>query len=202
MQISSAFPSRYVKSHDLDGEEIKVIISNVVLEQVGMGGDQQPVMYFRGWQKGMVLNKGNGKTLALAFGDETDKWKGKEVILYSVMTQFQGEPMQGLRVKASPKDIINDDFPDNLKFDDKGNASRITNQLYTSLPPNQVTGAGYNANPRPATPEERLVAEGLSMAKAGIVSFRSWRDALTVAEMEQIRPHMDEWLAIANGYRS
>lgn len=188
MQISSAFPSKYIRSHDLEGEEVKVIISNVVLEQVM--DDQLPVMYFRGWQKGMVLNRGNGKTLALAFGEETDKWRGKEVILYSVMTQFKGEPMQGLRVKASPKDIINDDFPDNLKFDDKGNASRI--------PSNQVTGAGYNANPRSETPAEKLIREGLSMAKAGTNSYRSWRDALTQEEYNTVQPKFPEWVLIAN----
>lgn len=190
MQISSAFPSKYIRSHDLEGEEVKVIISNVVLEQVM--DDQLPVMYFRGWQKGMVLNRGNGKTLALAFGEETDKWRGKEVILYSVMTQFKGEPMQGLRVKASPKDIINDDFPDNLKFDSKGNASRIQ--------PDLVSGAAYSANPHPETPEERLSREGLAMARAGTKSFRSWRDALTLEEYscDAVTKHLREWTTIAN----
>ena len=102
MRISQAFPSDYIKSSDLNGREVRVVIEKVKIEEVGREKEERPVIYFEGKEKGMVLNKTNANAIATAFGDDTDDWTGGEVILYAAMTEFQGKSVEGLRVKIAP----------------------------------------------------------------------------------------------------
>ena len=102
MRISQAFPSDYIKSSDLNGREVRVVIKKVRIEEVGREKEERPVIYFEGKEKGMVLNKTNANAIATAFGDDTDDWTGGEVILYAAMTEFQGKSVEGLRVKIAP----------------------------------------------------------------------------------------------------
>ena len=50
-------------------------------------------MYFEGKPKGLVLNKTNANTISDAYGDETEHWEGKEIVLYEAeVEQYQGLP--------------------------------------------------------------------------------------------------------------
>ena len=49
-------------------------------------------------RKKMVLNKTNAATIAKLYGEETDEWLGKRIILCSKDTEFQGEMVLALRV--------------------------------------------------------------------------------------------------------
>jgi hypothetical protein len=100
MLISHAFPSKYVSSADLQGRTASVSISHVEMEEVGVG-EHKPVLYFQGKQKGMVLNKTNASMLVTLFGDNTDNWAGQPIELFSIHTEFQGKPVEGLRVRAA-----------------------------------------------------------------------------------------------------
>jgi hypothetical protein len=60
------------------------------------------VIEFKGVEKTLVVNKTNRDILIAAFGDETDAWVGKNVVLHIVMTQFQGQATQGIQLKAIP----------------------------------------------------------------------------------------------------
>ena len=102
MKISQAFPSDYIRSSDLNGREVRVVIKKVKIEEVGREKEERPVIYFEGKEKGMVLNKTNANAIATAFGDDTDDWTGGEVILYVAMTEYQGKSIEGLRVKIAP----------------------------------------------------------------------------------------------------
>ena len=97
MKTSDVFPSRYLKWQDLNGKEVRVIIKSITIED--LGNDRKPVMFFDGAQKGMIVNKTNWSTIAQAYGDESDAWTGKPVILFAMNTSFQGRPTQGLRVR-------------------------------------------------------------------------------------------------------
>jgi hypothetical protein len=101
MRIGSAFPSDYLKSDDLNGREVLVTIKDCKMQELGQGKDKEEkaVLYFQGKEKGMVLNKTNAGVLSDAFGDETDDWKGEEVILFAKEVEFQGKPTMGLRIK-------------------------------------------------------------------------------------------------------
>jgi len=198
MQISTAFPSRYIKSHDLDDQEIKVTINTVTMEQVGMGGDQQPVVYFRGWQKGMVLNKTNGRKIASLFGDDTDKWKGNEIILYAAQTQFQGEQMMGLRVKAVTE-RLDQEMPQQVTAKHMLNKMRAADIQTERKPANPETLPWDDQFPA-NMPNNSILVEAEAMARGGIQSFRSWRDALNQDELEKIKPIMEKLISIAHAH--
>ncbi|MGI9489057.1 MAG: hypothetical protein ACR2RF_24865 [Geminicoccaceae bacterium] len=106
MNINEAFPSKYLKSADLDelpGKECNVLISNVTLEDVGTqdNPEQKPVVHFQGAEKGMVLNKTNAMVLESAFGPETERWVGQKVTLFSQPVMFQGRQVRGLRMRPA-----------------------------------------------------------------------------------------------------
>ena len=103
MKISSAFPSNYLKAADLNGGNVRVTMNHVAMEDIG--GDHKPVLYFQGKERGLVLNKTNANNISIAYGDETDQWSGRELILYPTWVDFQGRSTEAIRVRApQPKD--------------------------------------------------------------------------------------------------
>lgn len=101
MRIGSAFPSKWLKADDLpDGKFIPVTIDRVEMEKVGMDSDEEkPVVYFAGKAKGMVLNKTKAAVISGAYGDETDGWSGKGILIYSTEVAFQGKMVPSIGVK-------------------------------------------------------------------------------------------------------
>lgn len=98
MNINDAFPSTYLKTADLQGKTVSVTISDCKMEQ--LGEEFKPVLFFAGTDKGMVLNKTNGMALSAAFGADTTDWVGKKIELFSMPVQYQGQIVDGLRIKA------------------------------------------------------------------------------------------------------
>ena len=124
MNINDMYPSAFLKASDLQGRAIKVKIKDCSFQT--MGDETKPVLSFHGKDKEMVLNKTNSMALASAFGPETESWKGKEIELFSMKVQFQGQLVDGLRVrpiapandvqappaaKAPASEPLNDDIP-------------------------------------------------------------------------------------------
>lgn len=98
MRISAAFPSDYLKAADLDGRNVKAVMSHVEMKDIG--GDHKPILYFQGKEKGLVLNKTNANNIAQAYGDDTDDWNGKEIVLFEAMVDYQGKTVASIRVRA------------------------------------------------------------------------------------------------------
>lgn len=102
MNINSAFPSTYIKAGDLEGRSINVTIREVKVEQVGRDRDQKPVVYFDGKTKGLVLNKTNARKIAnLAGSADTEDWPGLQICIFPTETEFSGETVDCIRVKAT-----------------------------------------------------------------------------------------------------
>ena len=78
MRISDAFPSNYLKAADLQSKDVRVTIDKVMMEEIA-SGEHKPVVYFRGHDKGLVLNKTNGNNIATGFGDETENWLRRRI---------------------------------------------------------------------------------------------------------------------------
>lgn len=96
MNINEAFPSKYLKASDLQGRRIEVIMADVKTEK--LGDDFKPILYFKGKEKGVVLNKTNANAIIDAYGPETDEWFGKPIILFEAMVEFQGKRGPAIRV--------------------------------------------------------------------------------------------------------
>ena len=47
----------------------------------------------------MVLNVTNTKIISAAFGDDSDNWDGKVIVLYPAMVQFGSDMVEAIRVK-------------------------------------------------------------------------------------------------------
>lgn len=99
MKIGSAFPSNYIKCDDLQGRAVQVRMNYVKFEDIG--GDNKPVLYFMGKEKGMVLNKTNANMIAEIFGDETDGWTNQPIELYPAKTELHGKRVDCIRVREA-----------------------------------------------------------------------------------------------------
>jgi hypothetical protein len=102
MNIDSAFPSNYLKASDLGDAQPVVTIDRVELEAVGRDKEMKPVLYFRGKEKGIVLNKTNSNKIAALIGSrDTEHWTGHRITLYATETEFGGETVECIRIKPA-----------------------------------------------------------------------------------------------------
>lgn len=99
VNMNDAFPSKFLSSADLNGQEPTYTISGCKMEELG-DHDMKPVVYFNEVPKGLTINKTNATTLSNLYGPESDAWIGKQVTLFTIWTEFQGKQTQGLRVRA------------------------------------------------------------------------------------------------------
>jgi len=98
MKMSETFPSKYLKAADLQGREVRVTMANVEMEKIG--DDNKPVLYFKGKDRGVVLNKTNAGTISDSYGDDTEDWFDQPLILFSVMVDFQGKVGPAIRCRV------------------------------------------------------------------------------------------------------
>ena len=102
MNIDSAFPSNYLKASDLGDKAPLVTIDRIEFESIGRDKEMKPVIYFQGKEKGVVLNKTNAKKIAELLGSkDTDDWTGCQIRLYASQTEFAGEMVDCIRIKAA-----------------------------------------------------------------------------------------------------
>lgn len=99
MKISNCYPSKYLRAADLQDRQIKAVMNRVEMESIG-DDDKKPVLYFSKGTKGLVLNKTNSKVISGAYGDDTDMWEGKEIILFPAMVDFRGDSVEAIRVRV------------------------------------------------------------------------------------------------------
>jgi len=97
MKLDELYPSRWLKASDVD-KPILATIQKVAVEEVG-DDEQKPVITFIGNIKPMVLNRTNSATIAALYGDDTDLWIGKPVVLFSTKVQFQSKLVDAIRVR-------------------------------------------------------------------------------------------------------
>ena len=128
MKVSEEFPSQYLKASDLGGREVRVVMANCEREKIG--SDNKLVLYFKGKQKGLVLNKTNAGTISDAYGDDTEDWFDQPLILFSVKTDYQGKVVDATRCRiptakdnrqAKPDPISSgpSDFPGDRDLNDE-----------------------------------------------------------------------------------
>lgn len=105
MKMKELYPSKYLKADDVDevGGEARALIKSVRLEELQDtegGKEDKPVLHFANLPKGMVLNKTNADRIAAVYGDESDDWRGKEIILYTEPVTAFGKTANAIRVKV------------------------------------------------------------------------------------------------------
>lgn len=101
MQLDQVFPSNYIKASDLKGRAVPVVIAEATIEK--LGEDRKLVLKFQGKEKGLVTNKTNANRIAYLYGNDTDGWIGREIILYAELVDFQGKTVEAIRIRPPEK---------------------------------------------------------------------------------------------------
>lgn len=110
MKIDQTFTSKWLRAPDIeemvdeDTQTAIVTIDRVEKEVIGQDEQLKPVIYFKGIDAGMVLNKTNAGTIKDLYGNETDDWTGKKLGLFTTEVDFQGKQVMAIRVRLkAPK---------------------------------------------------------------------------------------------------
>lgn len=100
-RMGDMFPSKWLSAADLHDNDATLTISSISQELVGQGeeAERKWVVYFNEVNKGLVLNKTNATSFANCFGDDTDEWEGRRVVLYPTEVNFSGRMVEAIRVK-------------------------------------------------------------------------------------------------------
>jgi hypothetical protein len=101
MKVSQVFSGEYLAAPDLNGGEHTVVIEKVDVKEFDDGN--KFLITFQNRKKGLVANKTNSKRIAMLYGDETDDWVGKEIVLYTDMVDFQGKTVEAIRIRGPKK---------------------------------------------------------------------------------------------------
>jgi len=116
-KVSEAYEGggRYLKAKDLQGKEHRLTIYDVSMEQVGREDTADKICLSfkkndKQLEKLLPLNVTNARALADVYGDDTDDWMGKEIVLYPARVQFQGNLVDAIRVRV-PSPAAADDEP-------------------------------------------------------------------------------------------
>jgi hypothetical protein len=101
MKVSQIFSGDYLKAADLQGAEPTVIIASVEVKEFDDGN--KLLLTFQNKKKGLVANKTNASRISMLYGDETEEWIGKQIVLYTDIVDFQGKPTEAIRVRGPNK---------------------------------------------------------------------------------------------------
>jgi hypothetical protein len=105
MDINKMFSSKFLRATDVDEmadentQTAVVTIDRVEMAEVGQDQQEKPVVYFRGIEPGMVLNKTNATSIAKLLGNNTDEWTGKAIGLFTTEVDFSGQQVLAIRVR-------------------------------------------------------------------------------------------------------
>jgi len=109
MKLNEMFPSKpskYLKASDLQKREVTVNIKFLSMEETDNEKNgiktklMKPVLYFQGKEKGLMLNKTNGNKIAHFFGDDSEAWMGRTIVLYVDLVDMEGKMVEAIRIKV------------------------------------------------------------------------------------------------------
>jgi hypothetical protein len=100
------FDNKYLGNWDLpEGRDVKVVIAKVeagMLTSAGGRAEKKPLVYFRGKDKAMALNKTNAKAIAGMYGADTKTWVDKPITIYVTQTMSPDGMVPCIRVRPTP----------------------------------------------------------------------------------------------------
>ena len=85
------------------------------VETETIGDDEFGPVHFQGKEKGLVLNKTNANSISAVYGDDTEDWRGGEIVLFETMVDFQGKTMAAIRCRP----LARKPEPERAELDDE-----------------------------------------------------------------------------------
>lgn len=107
MKFDDFFKSKFLKSSDLDDEDMILTIKKVEAEQ--FEGDLKPVVWFEETKKGLVLNRTNFRSIVQLHGQSTDTWVGKRIALFEVEVSFRSTPIMAIRIRLRVPQLLEEE---------------------------------------------------------------------------------------------
>jgi hypothetical protein len=103
MKTEDLFPRKWLSGEDLP-HDTTATIQRVVMEELHNPAtrkkERKPVAYFAGKRKALILNRTNWMTLAGLFGDESDEWSGRRIVLGADEVDSPQGRMRAPRIRA------------------------------------------------------------------------------------------------------
>ena len=99
MNIKNLFPSAYLRASDVETPRL-VTIQALERDRKMNSGELKHVLSFVECDQELVLNKTNCNSIAQMYGDETDNWIGKQIVLIQSTTDMQGQTKDCIRIRA------------------------------------------------------------------------------------------------------
>jgi hypothetical protein len=100
MRTGDFFKSRFLKSVDFPEPKV-VILAHVGTETFRDSPEPKPVVYFKGVQKPLILNKTMAQFLEDASGtDVMTDWAGTKVEIFATSVEVNGQTRPCLRLRA------------------------------------------------------------------------------------------------------
>ena len=155
--LASTFDqSRFLSADDLKSGERKFKIKEVTAEDVGK--ENKLVVWFINDKKGLVLNKTNNRTIRGAFGDDTEAWEKKIIVIFPTMVDMRGKLTPALRVRIPPPKQTAAAAPAPKPTTPSGNGAGAA---AVKPPPTQQTAATASADPELEDEPPKSLAEEL-----------------------------------------
>jgi hypothetical protein len=103
-KVSEMIQSKFLRKEDFEEDRVMTIRGIKLEDMPGDDGTQKWVLYFKEEAKGMALNVTTIRVLEAAFGDDSDAWMGKRVMVYvDPNVSFGGRVVGGIRLRAPKK---------------------------------------------------------------------------------------------------
>jgi hypothetical protein len=102
MKTEEVFPRKWLNGDDLP-HDTTATIERVVMEELHNPAtrkkERKPVAYFAGKRKALILNRTNWMTLSGLFGDESDTWAGRRIVLGAELVDSPQGRVRAVRVQ-------------------------------------------------------------------------------------------------------
>jgi len=99
MRANDLCPSPHLEAADLMNADFTATILRVDYSEVGEDKETKGVVFFQEFSRSLVLNRTNLKRIIGLYGNETDDWAGKKIVLYPSETDFGGRTVPCIRVR-------------------------------------------------------------------------------------------------------
>jgi hypothetical protein len=107
---SQAFPTKWLKPGDLNGQPVVLKIERAMQEKLKFRGKEETklILYFSGTGKSLVVNATNFDLLEEVTGQsDSDNWRGHTIEVYPTTTEVRGETFDCIRIRApAQKDLL------------------------------------------------------------------------------------------------
>lgn len=91
--------SDHLKSEDIGNDFITYTMASVDQKKFD-NGDVKLILSFQETDKTLVLNATNARTIGDMYTPDTDAWFGRQILLFTMPVEFNGQKTMGIRVRA------------------------------------------------------------------------------------------------------